>query len=73
MIIVREYLHCSFCRSCGEPILWVRTAAGKMMPLDAVPRVDGNVMREFADGSRLYYVSHFATCPNAASHRRESP
>lgn len=60
--------------------------AGKSMPLDAEPSADGNVQlvgpHEAAvvlAGLDLYaaqqagvplYVSHFATCPHAANHRR---
>jgi hypothetical protein len=72
------------CRSCGAAILWVKTVAGKAMPLDAVPAEDGNIAlmpagamvlpKETADlgqkiGARRY-KSHFATCPNAAKHRK---
>lgn len=42
------------CRSCRAQIFWIRTTAGKAMPVDP-------------DGT-----SHFATCPNAAKHRKIS-
>ena len=67
----------STCRSCGAPIDWAVTAAGKRMPLDVERRDDGNVTFDpdgtarvvpVGKGSR---VSHFATCPNAQSHRRK--
>lgn len=65
------------CRSCGAPIIWCLSGNGKTMPVDAVPTGEGNV-RILADektvraivgpgGNRL---SHFATCPNAAQHRK---
>lgn len=44
----------SACRSCHARIFWIRTTAGKSMPVDT-------------DGT-----SHFATCPNAAKHRKTS-
>lgn len=44
------------CRSCGNPIYWCETPRGKKMPVDIVPLDDG-------------YESHWATCPNADSHR----
>jgi len=71
------------CRSCGKEIIWVRTAAtGALMPLDPDPAPDGNVVLvdgkahvmsgelfdPVLEGSR--YKSHFATCPNAAKHRK---
>jgi hypothetical protein len=33
----------SRCRSCGAEIVWATTEAGKAMPLDAAPTVEGNV------------------------------
>lgn len=67
------------CRSCAAPIIWARTEKGKAMPLDAEPDQRGNCW--FDDGGkmrvggadrpdRLRYLSHFATCPQAATHRR---
>jgi hypothetical protein len=67
------------CRSCGAPILWAETTNGKLMPLDAEPTGKGLVIERSgiskanADAvvfSRDVYVSHFATCPNAAQHRK---
>jgi len=72
------------CKSCDAPIMWVTTESGKKMPLDRVPVPDGNVVlrgvdepvavyvtdkRPAIEGERRY-TSHFATCPNAASHRK---
>lgn len=76
----------SQCRSCDAPIIWAKSPAGKAMPIDAEPVPDGNVLlvangsatpnaivveadHQWAEGARRY-KSHFATCPNAASHRR---
>lgn len=68
------------CSSCNAPVLWVTTDAGKMMPVDAEPRADGNVAvvgaechaydMEDAMRSRPRFVSHFATCPDAPRWRR---
>lgn len=70
----------STCRSCGAPVRWERTAAGKPIPLDPEPRPDGNLA--FRDDGRVYslpqstlddvprYVTHFATCPHANQHRK---
>lgn len=68
----------SSCRSCGAPIEWARTPKGKRIPLDVEPRPDGNlafVAGELVNAAGLppeveRRVSHFATCPNAAQHRR---
>lgn len=67
------------CRSCGAPVRWVKTEHAKAMPLDEEPTSDGNIVIEqgiarvvgplFADGRPLH-KSHFATCPNAAQHRK---
>lgn len=75
----------SVCRSCGAPILWATTAAGKSMPLDPEPAENGNV-EAVADAHGRWsvvavhaqppvfggplYLAHFVTCPNAAEHRR---
>ena len=72
------------CRSCGAMLRWVRTRAGKAMPLDAEPNPTGNVVlgedgtarvltRKQVEGGGIVgerYTSHFATCPNAERHRR---
>ena len=71
------------CRSCGANILWARTSNGKAMPLDATPNPKGNLVvdgkgcigaatkGELPDGE-VRYISHFATCPNSAKHRKRA-
>ncbi|MFA6031151.1 MAG: hypothetical protein WC969_14945 [Elusimicrobiota bacterium] len=74
----------SACRSCGAPILWAETASGKKCPFDAKPTPAGEwalddtthpplaakIVR--AEGSsESGFTCHFATCPNAAEHRRK--
>ena len=69
---------------CGAPIFWAVTKNNKPIPIDAEPAADGNLRLEdgvahyltktdqmsmFASGPR--YVSHFATCPDAASYRKK--
>lgn len=68
------------CKTCGQPIRWVKTANGKAMPLDVEPCEDGNLV--VVDGvafsaytldvqeGRQRFKSHFATCPQAKQHRR---
>lgn len=70
------------CSSCGAPIVWAITEAGKRVPLDAKPIRIAIVARDndgaeiLDNGARVIargengYVSHFATCPNAAAHRK---
>lgn len=54
------------CRSCKAVIYWIELPSGKRMPVDC--DVDGAYEpTEREDGSG---VSHFATCPDAAHHRR---
>lgn len=74
----------SACRSCSAPILWVEMPSGKMNPLDVYPQPTGDwaiddrstppkagrIVRDpNAAEPVLGYVSHFATCPNAKTHR----
>jgi hypothetical protein len=63
------------CKSCHAEIEWGITAKNnKRVPLDGkseqrfvqVGAVDGVPVVEL----RRAYVSHFATCPNAAEHRK---
>lgn len=65
------------CSSCGKNILWTVTEAGKRMPVDAEPTGKATVLvRNPADPEtpiskqRDIYISHFATCANAAQHRK---
>ncbi len=59
------------CRSCGAPIIWMKTKRGKSMPVNAAPSLEfGQVLPEY-DPTK--HVSHFATCPNAAKHRKAKP
>lgn len=69
------------CHSCGAPIVWVHTEAGKRMPIDPEPVDGGNLILDRRDGPRVTvategnlppcgYVSHFATCPQAGKWRK---
>ena len=65
----------SNCRSCGAESIWAKTVHGKPMPLDPHTYDDGTieivegVARVTKKGPGLY-KAHFASCPDAASHRR---
>ena len=60
-----EHEHIQKCRSCGADVIFIRTKKGKLMPVDAA-----TVEREDYDFDAARHVSHFATCPDAAKHRR---
>lgn len=63
----------STCRSCGAAILWlVMRPSGRRMPVDAKPekRITIDDIDEGVGEMTDTYVSHFATCPNAAQHRK---
>lgn len=72
----------STCNSCGAEIQWLATCNGKSIPLDVTPAEDGNlvivdgVARVIKKGQdpqfKVRWKSHFATCPNAARHRRKN-
>lgn len=53
------------CGSCRAPVVWLKTAAGKSMPCDAA-----TVGAEDRQYDHAKHTSHFATCPNAAKHRK---
>ena len=59
------------CRNCKAEIIWVETAAGKKMPLDAKPVKMALVKEGIAEIIDVYRP-HWATCPGAAEFRRES-
>ena len=72
------------CKSCGAAIWWVETVNGNMMPLDEKPVDDGNIVVSNGTGYVMHgdlfdeptvagprFKSHFATCPNARTHRKK--
>jgi hypothetical protein len=74
----------SACRSCGAEIVWAFTDKGKKIPLDPDRSPIGKIALigqrahvlskaelSYLGEGRSLYVSHFATCPNASSHRRK--
>jgi len=54
------------CKSCRARIIWLRTQAGKNMPVDADSVNPEDDEFEVAKG----HISHFSTCPNSDQHRR---
>lgn len=72
------------CWSCGKPIKWGITAAGKPIPLDPDPVPNGNLAIGPGDPAKVRVllddeepvrasewrgVTHFVTCPTANLHR----
>lgn len=66
------------CRSCGASIVFVTTAKGAKMPLNAEPQrlVVLEPDPQALDGLtkiavvRACFTPHFATCPAATAHRK---
>lgn len=59
------------CKSCGAEIVWVKMSGGALMPVDAKPKSMVIVNETNMDGYVIMaHTSHFATCPNANSHRK---
>lgn len=69
------------CRTCKQRVRWARTERGNAIPLDPEPAANGSIRLD--DGVAFVvpeadraafagelYLSHFATCPDAAQHRR---
>lgn len=53
------------CRSCGAVIIWMRTEAGKSIPVDAESAKEPALLF-----NPKVHVSHFATCPQSKSWRK---
>lgn len=57
------------CKSCGAPLVFLKTKNGKHMPVD----YSGKVMDDKRDNVQFdpsVHVSHFQTCPDAETHRK---
>lgn len=57
------------CKSCRAHIEWIRTPAGKNIPIDPARIVIIDDLGQSVAG----HISHFATCPDAAKHRKPKP
>jgi hypothetical protein len=55
------------CKSCGANIVWFKTESGKAMPVDAETVGSGDMHLDLKK-----HIPHFATCPQAAQHRRST-
>lgn len=72
------------CRSCHAPIMFIPSMRGALIPLDAQPVPNGNVViidgraNVIGPGDLLgelwaglpHYLSHFTTCPDADQWRK---
>jgi hypothetical protein len=54
------------CKSCGAEMIFLNTAKGHQMPCDAATVGADDIMYDKSKG----HMSHFATCPDAAQHRK---
>ena len=69
------------CKSCKAKIVWCKTSTGKSIPVDmySLPESDKVLLIDRwrnGDNTPLMFnpqkhIAHFATCPNAAEHRRK--
>jgi hypothetical protein len=53
------------CRKCGAPIVFLKTAKGNQMPVNADSVSPGDALVDLKK-----HKSHFATCPAASSFRK---
>lgn len=63
------------CSSCGARIVWAVTEADKRIPLDADPETRGVLVTRGTTTKLVIaatYRPHFATCPQAAQHRKKT-
>jgi hypothetical protein len=86
--VTRPLVRTSECRSCHEPIAFVRLIGGKVIPVNPLPGEDGNVIAELV-GSRLSgwvesaahpwqpgllrFRAHFATCTERQARAARKP
>lgn len=65
------------CKSCGAEIIWARTEDKKAIPLDGgTPLMVATLVEIDSSGCAIVKIqkarlTHFATCPHAAEHRKE--
>ena len=76
------------CGACHRPLVFASTTNGNVMPLDPDPTPTGNIhyidstfvnvttgllLEAARNTGELLFVSHFATCPEAARYRKKPP
>jgi hypothetical protein len=60
-------MNISKCRSCGEEIVWMKTEAGKNIPVNVESIADKEA--PIFDPDQM--ISHFATCKDANTWRKK--
>ena len=53
------------CKTCGAKIVWMKTVAGKNMPVNWIPGIEN-----IAIFNHKTMTSHFSDCPQAKEHRK---
>lgn len=67
------------CKGCGAAIVFLRTPAGKLMPVDAALTTIVQQLRELVNGEAacgaplVGHVPHHITCPQADQFRAGTP
>jgi len=63
----------ALCKSCSAPIRWVKMENGKPHPVDADKHDPALIISgdQTQGAAGFVGVSHFATCPQAATHRKK--
>lgn len=65
----------SNCRTCGAEIVWMKTRAGKNIPVDVPKFEKGEIANEAVLTATEFnpktMKSHFATCPDAQKWRKK--
>lgn len=57
------------CSSCRARIVWLKTAKGRNMPVDAdTVKPEDTIFQPSGEGD---HISPLATCPNADKHRKK--
>jgi len=64
-----KYLMPTQCKSCGAKIIFMKTNTEKYIPVD-FSSVDNHKIIAVDIFDPKKHISHFATCPNAAKHRK---
>lgn len=66
----------SNCKSCGEEIKWLKTRAGKNIPVNIPDSIEEETKHDAVisavEFNKDYMVAHFATCPQANKHRNKN-
>jgi hypothetical protein len=76
--VASDRYHPVRCSSCHAPIFFAKTAAGRLMPLNATPvevvgkwTIENGVAHyRGIDFQGIGFVAHWTTCPDAGKFRR---